>query len=92
MKGDKIVGYPIHIKIKKNKVGLPGEECTVELFFQSGFSAESDILFLGEKAGLITKEGNTYFSGKNKLGVGQNKARQFLVDNPLLADELRTKL
>ena len=92
MKGDKIVGYPIHIKIKKNKVGLPGEECEVQLFFSSGFSGESDILSMGEKAGLITKDGNTYFSGEIKLGVGQNKARQYLVDNPLVAEDLRAKL
>jgi|ERR1035437_3822945 recombination protein RecA len=92
MKGDKIVGYPIHIKIKKNKVGLPGEECEVQLFFSSGFSAEASILDLGEKAGLIKKDGNTYFSGEIKLGVGQNKARQYLIDNPLVAEELRAKL
>jgi recombination protein RecA len=92
MKGDKIVGYPIHIKIKKNKVGLPGEECEVQLFFSSGFSGEADTLAMGEKAGLITKEGNTYFSGETKLGVGQNKARQFLIDNPKIAEELRAKL
>lgn len=92
MKGDKIVGYPIHIKIKKNKVGLPGEECEVQLFFASGFSGESDLLSLGEKAGLITKTGNSIFLGEIKLGVGQNKARQYLVDNPLVAEDLRAKL
>ena len=92
MKGDKIVGYPIHIKIKKNKVGLPGEECEVQLFFSSGFSGESDLLSLGEKAGLITKTGNSIFLGEIKLGVGQNKARQYLVDNPLVAADLRAKL
>ena len=92
MKGDKIVGYPIHIKIKKNKVGLPGEECTVNLFFTEGFSSEMDLISLGEKAGLIKKVKTSYFLGETRLGVGQNQARQFLVDNPLLADELKTKL
>ena len=92
MKGDKIVGYPIKIKIKKNKVGLPGEECVVNLFFQDGFSASLDVISLGEKAGFVTKTGNSYFLGEMKLGVGQNKARQFLVDNPLVASELLAKL
>ena len=92
MKGDKIVGYPIHIRIKKNKVGLPGEECTVNLFFQDGFSAEADLISLGEKSGLINKVKTSYFYGETRLGVGQNQARQFLIDNPKIAEELRAKL
>ena len=92
MKGDKIVGYPIYIKIKKNKVGVPGEDCTVNLFFSGGFSSESDLLSIGEKAGLITKVGNSIFLGEIKLGVGQNKAREFLVANPDIAQELLAKL
>jgi recombination protein RecA len=92
MKGDKIVGYPIYIKIKKNKVGVPGEDCTVNLFFEDGFSAESNLLSLGEKAGLIRKEGNTIFYGDVKLGVGQNKAREFLEMYTDVAADLLAKL
>lgn len=92
MKGDKIVGYPIYIKIKKNKVGVPGEDCTVNLFFDDGFSASLDVISLGLKSGILRKDGNTLFYGEVKLGVGQNKAREFLVANPLVAQDLLAKL
>lgn len=87
-KGDKIVGYEIKIKVKKNKVGNPNEECVVALMFDSGFSSEADLLDIGQKANLITREGNTLHFGKVKLGVGVGNARQFLASNPDVAEAL----
>ena len=88
MQGDELKGYSISIKVKKNKVGKPMEKCVVQLVFESGFSAEADILSIGEKAGLITRSGNTYSYRDTKLGIGYNKAREFLTTNPELAQEI----
>lgn len=88
MLGEKLIGYGMRIKIKKNKVGVPGEECLVKLLFNKGFSAEADILEYGQKAGIILREGNTYFFGEEKMGIGENKARTWLEQNPGTAEKI----
>lgn len=92
MVGEQLVGFNISVKIEKNKVGKPGEICDIQLRFDSGWSAEADILDLGMKANLITKKGSTYFYGDFKLGIGQNKVQNYLRDTPELASEIKSKL
>lgn len=92
MVGEELVGYNISIKIEKNKVGKPGEVCDIQLRFDSGWSAEADILNLALKAGVITKEKTTYYYGELKLGVGENRAQNFLRETPELIEEIKAKL
>ena len=92
MLGEKLIGYGMRIRVKKNKVGIPGEECLVKLLFNKGFSAESDILAYGQKAGIILKEGNTYSYKGEKMGIGENKARLWLETNQTLAEEILSQL
>ncbi len=92
MQGEELKGYSIKVKIKKNKVGNPAEECNVDLFFDTGFSTESDLLIFGEKSGIISHIGNTYKYGEVKLGSSQNKAREFLTENPQIATEILSQL
>lgn len=87
-KGDDVVGYGIKVQIKKNKMGPPNEKCTIKFMFNGGFSGEMNILDIGEKAGVITHEGNTYSFGEIKLGVGENKARTFLTENPEITSQI----
>lgn len=90
--GDELTGYNIKIKVEKNKVGKPKEECIVQLRFATGFSAEADVMTLGEKAGVITTSGNTYYFGDIKLGVGNNKTRVFLEENPDICQNILSKI
>lgn len=92
VQGDNLIGYTIKIQVKKNKVGKPGGECKVKLLFDSGFSAEADLIDAAMKLGTISKEGNTYMYGDIKLGVGENRARKFLEDNPNVAEEIANNL
>lgn len=90
--GDKLVGQDIHISVKKNKVATPGEECVVKLLYGQGFSAEADLLAMALRLGKLTKAGNTVYWGAIKIGVGENKARKFLEDNPIIAEEIKAAL
>lgn len=87
-RGDDVIGYGIKIQIKKNKVGPPNEKCTVKFMFEGGFSGEINILDIAEKSGIITHTGNTYLFGDIKLGVGENKARDFLSKNPEITSQI----
>lgn len=90
--GEKLTGYNIKIKVEKNKVGKPKEECIVQLRFASGFSAEADLMTLGEKSGVITTQGNSYYFGDMKLAVGNNKTRVFLEENPDICKQILAKI
>ncbi len=90
--GDEPIGYSALINIKKNKVGRPNGKCNVTFLFDEGFSASADIIDMGEKSGVILREGNSYFYGKDKLGVSLNKTRDYLKENPVIADEILQKI
>lgn len=85
---EEIMGYKIKVKVEKNKVGNPKEECILNLRFKTGFSSEGEVITLGVKSGIISIQGNTYFFKNKKLGVGENRTHQFLVDNPDINQEI----
>lgn len=91
-RGDNQVGIEVIIRTKKNKVGIPNQECTLTYMFDSGFSGEADLLMMGEKAGVIQHEGNTYSFSGEKLGIGQAKAREYLKENPSTAEQLLSEI
>lgn len=79
------VGSEIVFTQMKNKVGgLQGAECAIKYLFTSGFEKQLGALERGLADGSITKEGNTYFRGAEKLGT-ISKARAALTNpNSLL--------
>lgn len=85
-RGDSQVGVEVVIQVKKNKVGTPNTSAKVTFMFEEGFSAEADLISIGEKAGVIEHVGNTYSFSGEKLGIGQNKAREYLAANPSVAE------
>ncbi len=76
--GENQVGSKYILKCKKNKVGVPFRQCEVTLMFDSGYSREADMLEEGLLNGQITRKGNTYFHGEEKMGTGAQKAREWL--------------
>lgn len=91
-RGEEQIGIDVVINVKKNKVGTPNTSATVTLLYESGFSAEADFLDIGEKAGVISHEGNTYSFSGEKLGIGQNKAREYLKANPETMSKIQTAI
>lgn len=79
MQGDQKVGEVITAEVRKNKLAATRwQTCELTLLNGAGFSAEADLLQELLDSGEITKQGNTYFRGETKLGVGLAKAREAL--------------
>jgi len=91
-KGDEVIGNKVKAKIAKNKVAPPFKTCEFEIMYNQGISWEGDLLNLGAKYGLVKKLGNTLSYEKTKLGVGWEKSKQALRDDPKLAKELKKKI
>jgi len=90
--GEEVVGQRVRTKIVKNKVAPPFRVAEFDMMHTHGISYEGDILDLGVNEKIITRSGSWFKYGDVYLGQGKEKARQFLVENPNVTQELREKI
>ena len=60
--------------------------------YNQGISREGEIIELGVKAGVIEKSGAWFSYNSERIGQGKENARQWLKDNPKVAQELIKKI
>jgi recombination protein RecA len=90
--GTDMVGNRTRIKVVKNKLAPPFKQAEFDIMYGEGISREGSLIDVGVDAGLIRKAGAWYTYEGDQLGQGKENARQFLKDNPDLANELETKI
>ncbi|MEK7627339.1 MAG: recombinase RecA [Patescibacteria group bacterium] len=91
-KGDQIVGSRIKAKVVKNKVAAPFQVGEFDIMYNEGISRDGDILNTAVKYDVIKKSVSTYSYGDIKLGVGFDKAKVFLKENPKITNEIVKKI
>lgn len=90
--GEEVTGSRAKVKIVKNKVAAPFRQAEFDIDYGEGISRTGELVDLGIEHKLVQKSGAWYACGDVRLGQGRENAKQFLRDNPDLADELETKL
>jgi len=90
--GEKAIGTHVRARVVKSKISPPFKSAEFDIFFDSGINYYADLVGLGIAEGLISKSGSWLNYGQVRLGQGQNVAQQFLVDNPDLAQEIKSKV
>jgi recombination protein RecA len=90
--GDQIVGNRVKAKVVKNKVAPPFQATEFDIMYNEGISKEGDLIDTGVKYEVVTKTGNSFSFGEVKLGVGREKAKTFLRENPKLYKEIEKAL
>lgn len=91
-RGDEIVGNETRVKVVKNKVSPPFKQAEFDILYGEGVSRESEIISLGVKLNLIDKAGAWYSYGSDRIGQGKENVRQFLLQNPEIAEEIEVKI
>ncbi len=91
-RGDEVVGSETRVKIIKNKVAPPFKQAEFDILYGEGISREGEILELGVNLKFVEKAGAWYSYNGEKIGQGKDNARQFLKDNPDIANEIDTKI
>jgi recombination protein RecA len=86
--GDQIVGNRVKAKVVKNKVAPPFQTTEFDIMYNEGISKEGDLIDTGVKYEAIAKTGNSFSFGDVKLGVGREKAKTFLRENPKVYTEI----
>jgi recombination protein RecA len=94
--GTEVIGARTRVKVIKNKMAPPFTVAEFDILYGKGvegFSREGDILTLAKELNLLKQAGAWWqFPDGTALGQGKEKARQALIDDPKLADELEQKI
>ena len=91
-KGDEVVGNETKVKVVKNKVSPPFKEAFFDILYGEGISREGEIIELGVANKIVDKSGAWYAYGGEKIGQGKDNAREFLKENPAIAQEIEAKI
>lgn len=87
-KGDEVVANRVRVKVVKNKVAAPFKQAEFEITFGKGVDRFGYLIDMGIEEKIIEKSG-AFFSFKDvKLGQGRDNVKQFLEENPKIADEI----
>ena len=90
--GQDAVGNRVRIKVVKNKMAPPFRQAEFDLLYNQGISREGSLIDLGVEHGFVRKSGAWYTYDGDQLGQGKENARNFLRDNPDLANEIEKKI
>lgn len=91
-KGDEVIGNQTRVKVVKNKMSPPFRQAEFEILYGEGISREGELIELGVANNIVDKSGAWYSYGTERIGQGKENVRQFLKDNPKIADEIATKV
>ena len=87
-RGDEVIGNETRVKVVKNKMAPPFRQAVFEILYGEGISREGELIELGVEHGLVKKSGAWYSYGDDRIGQGKDNVRQFLKDNPDMANEI----
>ena len=90
--GTDMVGNRTRVKVVKNKVAPPFKQAEFDIMYGKGISREGGLIDVGVEAGLVRKAGAWYTYEGDQLGQGKENSRNFLKDNPDLANELEKRI
>jgi len=90
--GNEAIGSHIRAKVVKNKVAPPFRTAEFDIMFDHGISKEGNLIDMGVELGLISKAGAFLSYGDVRLGQGRESARQYLAQNPQIAQEIEQKI
>ncbi|WP_448071671.1 recombinase RecA [Georgenia yuyongxinii] len=90
--GSEPVGNRTRVKVVKNKMAPPFKQAEFDILYGHGISREGGLIDLGVENGIVRKSGAWFTHEGDQLGQGKEKARQFLRDNPELAEEIEKKI
>jgi recombination protein RecA len=90
--GTDAVGNRTRIKVVKNKMSPPFKVAELDILYGMGISREGGLIDLGVEQSIVRKAGAWYTYEGDQLGQGKENARNYLRDNPDIANEIEKKI
>ncbi|MDQ0393980.1 recombination protein RecA [Labrys monachus] len=89
---EEVVGNQTRVKVVKNKVAPPFKQIEFDIMYGEGISKVGELVDLGVKAGVVEKSGAWFSHESQRLGQGRENAKQFLKDNPDVANKIESSI
>ena len=83
-----VIATHVKVKVVKNKVAPPFRIAEFDIVFGEGISKVGEIVDLGVDNDIIQKSGAWYAYEGAKIAQGRESAKNFLKDNPEVADQI----
>lgn len=90
--GTEAVANRVRVKVVKNKVAAPFKQAEFDIEYGVGISREGSLIDLGMEHDLVQKSGSFFSYGDTRLGQGRNNSKQFLAENPDIAQEIEDRI
>ena len=90
--GSEMIGNRTRAKVVKNKMAPPFREAEFDIMYGEGISKLGELLDLGVKLDLVQKAGSWFSMGETRIGQGRDAAKQYLRDNPEVAENLEAAI
>src|SRR3979409_1770215 len=91
-KGEEVIGSETRVKVVKNKVAPPFKTAEFDIMNGDGISREGEIIERGVLHRVVEKSGAWYAYKGEKIGQGKDNTREFLKENPAMAQEIEQKI
>jgi len=89
---EEVTGNQTRVKVVKNKMAPPFRQVEFDIMYGEGVSKVGELLDLGVKAGVVEKSGAWFSCDSQRIGQGRENAKQFLRDNPEMADSIEQRI
>ena len=90
--GQELTGNRTRVKIVKNKVAPPFKQAEFDVMYNEGISHTGLLIDLGVENDIVNKSGAWFSYGDTRLGQGRENAKQYLKDNPEIAQEIEARV
>ena len=91
-KGEEVIGNETRVKVVKNKVAPPFKVADFDILYNEGISREGEIIEMGVNHHIVEKSGAWFAYKGEKIGQGKDNTREFLKENPAVAQEIEQKI
>lgn len=89
---EEVIGNQTRVKVVKNKMAPPFKQVEFDILYGEGISKVGELIDLGVKSNIVEKSGAWFSYNSERLGQGREKAKQYLRENPEIADEIERKI
>lgn len=90
--GTDIIGSRTRAKVVKNKVAPPFKEAEFDILYGLGISQEGCLIDIGVDLDIVDKSGSWFSYKGEQLAQGRDNTRQYLIENPEIADEIEEQI
>jgi recombination protein RecA len=90
--GTEPMGSRAKVKVVKNKIAAPFRVAEFDIMFNEGISREGGLLDIGLEMGIVKKSGAFFSLGDTRLGQGRENAKEFLRQNPDVAESIEAQI